>query len=605
MTHLNRQHFTRFACSLALLGTAAVTAALPAAHAAPGAPPPPTQPIAINWACAQKQTVGTGKPAPTPAAVVAATYCANLWLGSAHAALQPCADGVGQYEDFDGGSIFWTRPTGAHVLYGAVLTKFLALGGCTSTGYPIGYPAQDVARDADGTRYAYFDRAGVDYAIFATAGGSAYLGGAILAKWQDLGRAAGVGYPVADMAVTADGLAHHAPFSHGDEGYQLVATANDSNDPAGAHLIGGGVLAGWLAHGGGTAHDQIGYPAADMQPVDEGPCCAAFGMYGDFVRGGVTSAIYWLSGQGPSAFYLVRDPILSAYRHPGDPEAITTTPIGERTQYMYWPAEDTEQVAGGAGWAQEFHWLSRAGLTTASPLYATPGYFLGRNTGPMYGVSQPLYQLWLDGHHSADLGFPLGQAVLYRSYGTRCYHQQFDHGWIACNPALPPASQCSIEPPATPPGGSGTPSGGSAGTPASGSGGTPRCAPNCRDHFGFILSGNWDTYVTPGPGQVCVAVAPPGTAISSARCAPLTHTLLGWTIDVPASAGPAGTWSYAFHVRGAYVDGDGDVIDTGDQWSPTFTSDWQMRSPAAYEGLNFDGDSFNWADPPLVLNQVG
>ncbi len=39
-----------------------------------------------------------------------------------------CPDGVGRYNHFQGGSIYWTRATGAHEVHGAIRAKWASLG---------------------------------------------------------------------------------------------------------------------------------------------------------------------------------------------------------------------------------------------------------------------------------------------------------------------------------------------------------------------------------------------------------------------------------------------------------------------------------------------
>jgi uncharacterized protein with LGFP repeats len=49
----------------------------------------------------------------------------------------PTPDGVGRYNHFEGGSIYWTPRTGAHEVYGAILDRWRALGWERSyLGYP-------------------------------------------------------------------------------------------------------------------------------------------------------------------------------------------------------------------------------------------------------------------------------------------------------------------------------------------------------------------------------------------------------------------------------------------------------------------------------------
>jgi hypothetical protein len=58
-----------------------------------------------------------------------------------------CPDGVGRYNHFQGGSIYWTPATGAHLVYGDIRNKWAALGWEKS---PLGYPLSDEMDTFDG-----------------------------------------------------------------------------------------------------------------------------------------------------------------------------------------------------------------------------------------------------------------------------------------------------------------------------------------------------------------------------------------------------------------------------------------------------------------------
>ena len=49
-------------------------------------------------------------------------------------------DGVGRFNAFEGGSIYWSPRTGAHAVYGAILARWRALGWEFSY---LGYPTSD------------------------------------------------------------------------------------------------------------------------------------------------------------------------------------------------------------------------------------------------------------------------------------------------------------------------------------------------------------------------------------------------------------------------------------------------------------------------------
>jgi glucose/arabinose dehydrogenase len=62
---------------------------------------------------------------------------------------RPTSDGVGRFNDFQGGSIFWSRATGAHEVHGGIRTRWRSLG--AERGY-LGYPTSDEFSISTGRR---------------------------------------------------------------------------------------------------------------------------------------------------------------------------------------------------------------------------------------------------------------------------------------------------------------------------------------------------------------------------------------------------------------------------------------------------------------------
>ncbi|MGY1652134.1 hypothetical protein [Geodermatophilus sp. SYSU D01119] len=110
-------------------------------------------------------------------------------------------DGLGEYQHFETGSIYRTRATGAHFLYGAVLDTW-ARGGW-ETGV-LGFPTTDVTVTPDRQgRYAYF-QGGAVYS--SPAGGTRVVRGAVLDAWGTTGWEQGrLGYPTGDAQTVAGG----------------------------------------------------------------------------------------------------------------------------------------------------------------------------------------------------------------------------------------------------------------------------------------------------------------------------------------------------------------------------------------------------------------
>ncbi|MGY2127890.1 DUF3152 domain-containing protein [Blastococcus sp. SYSU DS0617] len=107
-------------------------------------------------------------------------------------------DGRGRMQHFSrpgGASIYWTPATGAHEIYGLIGQRWIALG--WERG-PLGYPASDVMRTADGVgRVQHFSRPGGASIYSTTATGAHEVYGRIRARWMQQGAERGpLGYPV-------------------------------------------------------------------------------------------------------------------------------------------------------------------------------------------------------------------------------------------------------------------------------------------------------------------------------------------------------------------------------------------------------------------------
>jgi uncharacterized protein with LGFP repeats len=127
-----------------------------------------------------------------------------------------CPDGVGRFQHFENGSIYWTPETGAHLIYGLIRAKWSAMGWELC---PLGYPVTDES-DAVGGRYndfqggtiAWKNGAGEAFAVYGAIGGLWVAQG----KWEggawNCGR---LGFPVADEADTPDGTGRFSRFENG------------------------------------------------------------------------------------------------------------------------------------------------------------------------------------------------------------------------------------------------------------------------------------------------------------------------------------------------------------------------------------------------------
>ena len=91
-------------------------------------------------------------------------------------------DGIGRFNYFQGGAIYWTSGTGAHEVHGTIRSRWVVLG---ATASPLGYPTQDQANTPKVVgQFSQFQN-GVIYSSAAT--GSHEVYGAILQAWASIG----------------------------------------------------------------------------------------------------------------------------------------------------------------------------------------------------------------------------------------------------------------------------------------------------------------------------------------------------------------------------------------------------------------------------------
>lgn len=74
-------------------------------------------------------------------------------LGSATSQIRNTPDGIGRYQHFQNGSIYWSSQTGAHVVVGEIREKWLSIGAENGV---LGYPISDEEVTADGAKVTRF-----------------------------------------------------------------------------------------------------------------------------------------------------------------------------------------------------------------------------------------------------------------------------------------------------------------------------------------------------------------------------------------------------------------------------------------------------------------
>ena len=121
-----------------------------------------------------------------------------------------CPDGVGRFNHFQSGSIYWTPKTGAFSVHGDIRAKWSSLGWEKSA---LGYPITDETGCPDGVgRFSHFQFGSI---YWTPAGGAFEVHGNIHAKWASLGWEKGsLGYPTSDEGDLAGG-GRVSNFQHG------------------------------------------------------------------------------------------------------------------------------------------------------------------------------------------------------------------------------------------------------------------------------------------------------------------------------------------------------------------------------------------------------
>lgn len=251
----------------------------------------------------------------------------------------------GRARDYAHGRIVWSAGTGAHVVVGAIRTKYDAFGGAAV----LGLPTTD-ERAVTGGRSSTFTQGRV---YWSSATGARVVAGQILAKYLSAGGPAVLGLPTTDELAAAGGLV--SSFSGGAQVYWSAAT--------GGHTVAGPVLTKYLAAGGPAV---LGLPSTDVLAV-------AGGTGSTFTRG----RVYWSSGTGA---HVVHGAILGRYVSAGGPAALGL------------PTTDELAVAGGR---RNSFVKGRVYWSSATGAHTVTGKILTRYVGM--------------GGSGSSLGLPIGE----------------------------------------------------------------------------------------------------------------------------------------------------------------------------------------------------
>ncbi|MGY1635040.1 hypothetical protein ACI78V_00105 [Geodermatophilus sp. SYSU D00742] len=183
----------------------------------------------------------------------------------------------GCFQHFQGGSVFYTLQTGAHVIDGAIRDRWAATG--WERGF-VGYPvAGQTCGTRDGGCFQPFQYGVVYWS--ARTGAHAVIGG-IWQLWARQGwEWGGLGYPVTD---TTCGLAGGGCFQHFEGGSVFASPTG------GVRIVNGVIRDRWAAVG--WERGILGYPVSDATcGARDGGCLQLF-QYG---------SVYWSAATGAHA----------------------------------------------------------------------------------------------------------------------------------------------------------------------------------------------------------------------------------------------------------------------------------------------------------------
>ena len=218
--------------------------------------------------------------------------------------------------DFMGGSILWSAATGAHDVRGAILDTYAGGGGPAYLGYPTGNDSWD--RNAPGVAYTNFESGDI---VWTAGTGAQVVRGDILKRWLQTGASAGgLGVPISSDAQLSPSMGYVVYFQRGAIYWHWTT---------GAHDVRGAILARYEAMGG---PDVMGYPKGDDSPDTRVPGV----WYSNFTGGDIV----WSAGTGAQA---VRGAILQRWLS-----------VGASAGALGLPVTSDAPAPGGQGWLVDF-----------------------------------------------------------------------------------------------------------------------------------------------------------------------------------------------------------------------------------------------------------
>ncbi|TFV53595.1 N-acetylmuramoyl-L-alanine amidase [Blastococcus sp. TF02A_35] len=263
------------------------------------------------------------------------------------------AAGTGSVSRFERGAIYWSEATGAHVVRGGMLAAYEATGAAAG---PLLFPTGEETDAPGGRGRIQQFQSGTTY-WSETTGGHAVRGG-VAGAWAALGGTEGVlGYPVSGEQSTTGGGGRVQHFQDGSV-YWSSAT--------GAHAVRAGVLAAWTAAGGATG--PAGFPTSGETPAERG------GVVQNFQSG----SVFWSAGTGA---HLVRGGIAGTWRAAGGVTGALGYPAGGEEDTPRYAGRVQRFEGGSVYWADGRPYVLQGDIAGAYAAAGGPGGLLGLPTG--------------------------------------------------------------------------------------------------------------------------------------------------------------------------------------------------------------------------------
>src|SRR3954454_7165991 len=231
-------------------------------------------------------------------------------LGPKDGGVYPAGDGFGQ--NFPGGKIFFTPATGAHIMTGAILDKYLSLGGPADGD--LGFPTIDEgAGKAPDSRNTTFSAADNPVIFWTPATGARVVRGPINAAWDRLGGSAGqLGVPADDEMYRGNVVTQK--FTGGELSYDRKAKAFTTVPPELAGQLAGLEIPDDPTSAINTARRAAGGPLGPLGAAQGAPYTIGAGGLGQNFAGG---KIFYSPATGAN---VVTGQVLAKYESVGGPQ---------------------------------------------------------------------------------------------------------------------------------------------------------------------------------------------------------------------------------------------------------------------------------------------